>query len=307
MAACFLAAVLAILSSCGPSESTQQVGDEKSKDTALTAFAEPAHIHDTIYAWAVPISFAPFFDHTWVTSTKSVNACPPNAKNYWYCWGVCHTTGVGTKSRLLSKQIADVTFAECITTPNSDAINADTHGGITGFYGYRGVCHQVANRTLYATAAPGTKPLTVEGVNGYKISHFLYGTYGRGLSKSFAERIAKCNLDTLNIKNDVKEVEFALQKVVSDKSYNMASKTYFSAQSEVYAFMDSLGVQVEERKMTIVQYGNALHKKVTTVYQKKLLPAMGEKAYTAMFDIAPKDLITIMDMEVAAKEDEMRK
>jgi len=71
--------------------------------------------------------------------------------------------------------------------------------------------------------------------------------------------------------------------------------------------MDSLGVLVEARKMTIVEYGNALNKKVTTVYQKKILPAMGQKAYKDMFDLGPTAQIIVMDMDVAAKEDEMRK
>jgi hypothetical protein len=48
-------------------------------------------------------------------------------------------------------------------------------------YGVDGVCHQVANQVLFATARWGD-PLTVRAARGYVASVFLYGTYGRKIA-----------------------------------------------------------------------------------------------------------------------------
>ena len=122
-----------------------------------------------LYAWANPLSGWHGADHTWVTSYPAPFRCPPNA-DYWYCWGTCHPTGPGTTARALGSQAGDLAFAKCICAPN----DASAHGGIE-LYGIQGVCHQLANRILYAT---GPAPLIVSNARMYWLSHALFGTYG---------------------------------------------------------------------------------------------------------------------------------
>jgi hypothetical protein len=64
------------------------------------------------------------------------------------------------------------------------------HGGID-YYGISGVCHQLSNRILFATAGAGGTPATVSGAHGYGVSRFLYGTYGSDAAE-WATRKAHC-------------------------------------------------------------------------------------------------------------------
>ena len=104
----------------------------------------------TFYVWRRPLDLTQKLDHTWVTTYAPVAVCPPNTNqgDYWYCWGVCHETGEGTDASLLRSGSGDIEKARRINAPNDDS----AHAGIPGFYGEYGVCHQVANRTLFPTA-----------------------------------------------------------------------------------------------------------------------------------------------------------
>ena len=137
-----------------------------------------------LYSWANPLSVGgtglDFADHTWVTSFDAPSTCPPHPE-YWYSWGSCHGTGGETAARDLGRGPADLRVARCICQPDIEDFHPTggnpAHGGID-LYGIQGVCHQLANRILYATAAAGTPPATVKKAHGYWFSRFLYGTYG---------------------------------------------------------------------------------------------------------------------------------
>src|SRR5207302_105606 len=58
-------------------------------------------------------------------------------------------------------------------------------------YGSDGVCHQLANQTLFATGRGGSPPLMVRHARGYPTSSFLYGDYGLQTS-AWQRRIARC-------------------------------------------------------------------------------------------------------------------
>lgn len=100
--------------------------------------------------WAVPAQWAPLVDHTYATSSCSLR---------WGCWGRSaggRPVGRGTGSSIV---------ADCLSQPNSQA-------GIV--YGRTGVCHQTANRILHPAS------VTVAGCNGYAVSAFRFGAYGKG-------------------------------------------------------------------------------------------------------------------------------
>ena len=104
----------------------------------------------TLTSWAIPMGIGPW-EHTYVTSSCGL---------LWGCYG--RSAG----GRPLSTGTGSSIIAHCLSQPNSQA-------GLR--YGRDGVCHQMANRILHPAGQ-----ITVAGCNGYNISTFRYGVYGRG-------------------------------------------------------------------------------------------------------------------------------
>lgn len=104
--------------------------------------------------YAMPVSGAGFVgDHVYVTDDNG---------NAWGCHGrsaggtpIC--TGPG-----------NIDQANCLA-------QIDENGGIA--YPFEGVCHQIANRILYAA----NPPLLVSQARGFRISMTMYGVYGLDL------------------------------------------------------------------------------------------------------------------------------
>ena len=148
----------------------------------------------TIYAWANPVqSVLGFVDHTWVTSYIFKNGQYPTIKDiprdgdYWYCWGVYHPSGTGgihhNPNGAIGSREGNLAIARALVKPNiaSPDFPGDDHDPQVGsifFYAVDGVCHTVANQTLYSTGSSTLEPLQVTQANGYDISSFFYGDYG---------------------------------------------------------------------------------------------------------------------------------
>jgi hypothetical protein len=112
-----------------------------------------------LQVWAVPSISTPWWDHTYAVSSCGLR---------WGCFG----RDVGGRS--LGSGTGSSIDADCLSQVNSEA-------GI--IYGKTGVCHQAANRILYPAR------ITAVGCNGYSVSIFRYGTYGKaiwsGLSRCY--------------------------------------------------------------------------------------------------------------------------
>jgi hypothetical protein len=142
----------------------------------------------TLYAWAsaTPFPDSPV-DHTWVTDYDNRVAAPyPNiaaviaaGANYWFCWGDFHKKGTSTQvpKGFLGSKGGSVPWASCLCAPNAPSKSNRRTCGTIYYYGIDGVCHQLANQVLWSTGG-GTRPLTVSKARGYRLSTFLYGTYG---------------------------------------------------------------------------------------------------------------------------------
>jgi hypothetical protein len=107
----------------------------------------------TLEGWAVPTVLLPFWDHTYVKSSCGL---------IWDCRGAAtggYSVAVGVGNSLI---------ADYLSQPKSRA---------EILYGRNGVCHQRANRILHPANHPGH--ITVAGCNGYGVSAFRYGTYGK--------------------------------------------------------------------------------------------------------------------------------
>jgi len=163
-----------------------------------------------LFAWADEIKAIPEelrwlpAEHTWVTTYKPVTACPPSAEDgdYWYCWGECHTTppGSGT-TRFLCSGLGDIEFARSIARPNDPLENVGLR------YGIDGVCHQMANRILYATGGDHRETLTVEGAQGYNLSVTLYGVYGGKRNRTVRQKWERTTQEWKRRKRDQQDDE----------------------------------------------------------------------------------------------------
>lgn len=153
-----------------------------------------------LYAWAAPAygSHSPA-DHTWITTYDNRtqqyrDAADVAAANeeYWFCWGDFRRNGgtPGNDTGCLGSQVADRDLAMCLVQPGTDCRVFPPARGTIFVYGVDGVCHQLANQVLYATAVSG-KPLTVRRARYYRASVFIYGTYGLQHA-AWLNRIAGC-------------------------------------------------------------------------------------------------------------------
>ena len=137
----------------------------------------------TLYAWARPLSFTNLLDHTWVTDYEpasqysDITKVEDAGKNCWYCWGTFHDDDY----RPIGSIEGNLDQSSCIAVPNV-AKGRASHGTIYR-YGINGVCHQLANQVLFSSTGKDRRPLTVSDARGYKISSFLYKTYGRPNSR----------------------------------------------------------------------------------------------------------------------------
>ena len=154
-----------------------------------------------LYAWVVPAfsSNSPV-DHTWVTTYDNRQIVYPDdsqvmqaGESYWYCWGDFHPKG-GTPNNptgYLGEQDGDLALAQCLVKPNEDSRTDAAARDSIFTYGIDGVCHQLANKVLYATGTGGTLQLTVRNARGYIASTFIYNTYGLQ-DAAWANKLASC-------------------------------------------------------------------------------------------------------------------
>jgi hypothetical protein len=124
-----------------------------------------------LYAWADGAFGTPFADHTWVTSYDAPYDSTPPTSRFWYCWGEPRAAGPGSSARLLVTTQADIAMAALIGPSD------DQNGSYGMRYGIDGVCHQMANRVLFASVS-ADKPV-VSTARCYRLSVMRYGHYGR--------------------------------------------------------------------------------------------------------------------------------
>ena len=111
-------------------------------------------------AHTLPTLFNPKWDHTYIESDDGLK---------WGCFG--RDTG-GNK---ICSANGESAFADCLSYPRGKVSGFPQYAGIT--YAIDGVCHQAANRILYAAGNGG---LDVAAAKGYPLSLILYGAYGLG-------------------------------------------------------------------------------------------------------------------------------
>lgn len=138
--------------------------------------------NQTMQTWAIPLGFKIFGqeigDHTWVASDAGYcEGCrfgtEPEPDPY-YCspsrWKAGKYTPPSDTSRKLESGSDSQSIAECMAGKPYKFMGIPSQSGIV--YAINGVCHNLANRTLYPSN------VTVNGALGYWFTQAIYGTYG---------------------------------------------------------------------------------------------------------------------------------
>ncbi|UTW64273.1 hypothetical protein KFE98_09080 [bacterium SCSIO 12741] len=269
---------------------------------------------DTLYAFARPLDNAKFLDHTWVMNYNPNSVCPPdtsNGKKYWYCWGVCHKTGdADPSSRLLGSPEGNLVMAICITTPNDSTSNVDAHGGITSFYAHYGVCHQVANRTLMASATDSTPPFTVSAAKGYWLSHLLYGTYGGKSASAWNDRVANCSAESINVEARMAayDQDFSQNKMKSllgDDFSEEKMNGFNRVRDNIRNQKDALAEEVIAGNMSVLEFANAVNQLVNDSLPT-LEMILGNESFKNLYNLESSAPTMVIDTALAAREDALR-
>jgi hypothetical protein len=141
------------------------------------------------YAWAAPVYDIDVLpDHTWVTTYDSrekayedIKAVIAAKEHLWYCWGYFRAIGgaPGNRTGALGDAAGNDAVASCLAKPDRDCPSTRAARGTIFRLGRHGMCHQLANQVLYATASEERDPLTVAKARGYWWSVYRFGTYGK--------------------------------------------------------------------------------------------------------------------------------
>lgn len=246
-----------------------------------------------LYVWKRPVKGSRL-DHTMVTDYATFSMEPIPAVNYWYCWGVAHNTG----DRFNSKE-ADLDLAICISTPN---VHPDDHAGILGPYGFHGVCHQVANRVLYATKSDTNRPITVDGAHGYIFSKYLYGEYGTG-TPGWEHHLSICGGSTTMTIDDGGNGGMAIFSPIEKDLTDAQKKSLFLIHDELLSEKKILEDRVMGEEINGEEFANQVNQLMTTK-MREIAKIIGDAAYEQIFKQSPDEPVAVMDPEIAMAETE---
>ena len=249
-----------------------------------------AQANGILYAFANPLR-VPAADHTWVTDYENFAQCAergPRSK-YWYATGKCHPVA-GDRSRALANAPADLRLAQCIAKPDESTFTA---GRATARirYGIDGVCHQICNRILWATAVGGATPITVAGANGYGVSRLAYGTYGTPLQWRQLKqdcRVASSSIAAASARADAEQMiaeKLGPISMTSDKA-----QTILAEHSRLRGELD----QLADRGLSRGQLANAANRAINDSLAR-LAEALDPADFQRLLDWPPNKEIVLVN------------
>ncbi len=251
-------------------------------------------IDTRLYAWARPLDIDKWVDHTWVTDYTPASTYPNIAavvaadKNYWFCWGTFHDDNY----RDIGDDGADSAVAKCLVKPN----DAAAHGTIAR-YAIDGVCHQLANQVLYSTQAK----MVVRQANGYGISQFLYGTYGRQHA-AWANRVGICISAE---SGTVDDFEKQLMQTLGDSASPEKVEALLEIQADFRAAMDDMGQRLYVDNPA--EGAGAINTHITSL-MTRAHTILGDEGFKTVFGTEMRAMFGLVDPEMfAASEAEFAK
>jgi len=243
----------------------------------------------TLYAWARPLGIDDKLDHTWVTdfqpATKysNITAVIADKANLWFCWGDFHTN----KMRSIGKDGANLALAQCLVTPN----DPNAHGTIFR-YAIDGVCHQLANQVLYST----TNKITVSNAHGYRLSHFLYGTYGTQKT-AWAKKIASCTQIEAGPMDDF---ETYLRSMPDGSLTPDMIEALLPLRADFQAELQQLGQKVFDQNAA---EGAASINELISTFMTQAHKILGNEGFQAVFDTEMRETFALVDPDMFAQSE----
>jgi hypothetical protein len=262
----------------------------------------PARVYGDLWSWAAAMVYpVDDWDHTWVTDYGSLTTSRRKAaKDYWYCGGKYHGSAHAAQLR---RARADLRFARCIAAPNLRGCwrGNPALGGI--YYGVTGVCHQIANRVLFATSFHPDghhQPITVCGARNYLATLIGFdGPYGSTIAE-WEERVAHCMImaDIAVTRDEENRPVLPggpmdnLESVVKDRlgdEYDADKAVDISIMQRAFARDRELLIQqIETRALTARQYAREFNA-LLTKYLVQIESILGPENYRRAFDGVPPD------------------
>jgi hypothetical protein len=254
---------------------------------------------DFLYGWVTPAYFSEaVVDHTFVTSFDSRKRAYADISEvivaehcFWHCWGDYHPTAgiTGNETGYLGSQQANIKEAAKLVTPNKGVAEVGSKGTVF-VYGIDGVCHQVANQVLFATARWGD-PLTVRTARGYVASVFIYGTYGRRVAAwEKKKRLCGCHgaspAGLRGVKMSADEFEERARIVVGPDNEEMLKKLKnLRVQARVTALRN---------KPFAVKDADEINRKNQRVFDDAAA-LLGREKFIALFGFPPEQRINLVE------------
>lgn len=302
-------------------------GEEKATDVSMANPSAASDSFKTIYLWGsqtawpagtyFPLDDVPI-DHAFATDYNPITGACPIDSNYWYCLGGSHPSNSDSinirtncnyqhdTALLYHQGMGNVNFAVKLVWPNSINRNScpDDFGNATGGlpwpYAAFGVCHQIANRAAYATYWKGPNtfgaPVTLpKNLPGYRLSHFIYGTYGINYATNFVPRIDSLggNSSFVGDNGDSLEKAWMIEdfgQVFVDSFWTDIQIARLAIQLEVTELAYQKAPKCPANNMEAAKSASQFNQAVAKLLQRKLLPVMGKNAnekYTRMFGFPP--------------------
>ncbi len=254
---------------------------------------------DTLVAWAAPLwDSVRVANHTWVTTYESPTTCSPPNEDYWYCTGSCRdTTDPSIEVRELGHWSADVQLARCIAQPNVKSSKpVAANSGVV--YGIDGVCHQIANRVLFA-ASDGGSPPTVEGAKFYPVTWLLYGTYGDVKRPwQWIRLLRDCSAgDRMAVSEDDVFATW-IEAQLGERGEQFAERLV-NLRTEIRAEKEALDLEVVSGRINGEEFANRINQLATT----RIREMLGDEDYERLFDVRANEEIVICDPRIAAEID----
>lgn len=181
-------------------------------------------IKNTIITWFDQIVRVPV--HTFVVEESRIPLNPSKLDGYWYCAGdFCNVDEAGVYQHV---DEADIGYAKCLVSPNiKDDDPRRPKLVIQGEYGVNYVCHNIANRVLFATKSKQTLGDIEIPKTGYStVVKSALGVYGQN-KVEWERRKLGCSLSS----NDEKDrrVNVAPESGVVDNREAEIDKIHIAA------------------------------------------------------------------------------
>ncbi|VWB80375.1 hypothetical protein BLA14095_03710 [Burkholderia lata] len=261
-----------------------------------------------LFAWAVPAYFkGSVVDHTWVTTYdnrlnfyNSVADVVAAGEHYWFSWGIYRSAGATPviPDGFLAAQSGDVPYARCLCKPDVDSGLDHAARGTVFRYGRDGVCHQLANQILWATALAAPRPATVRKARGYWVSNALFGPYGTRHTAWAMKKRSCSNLSGDDVMSpDVDDFQQHLRSVLTGQQAEKKIQALMRRRSAFMERVERMQALPDERAPSASQLNE-----MYSSFLREAAHILGDHDFELVFGESPQEEMNIVDPAIYEAE-----